>query len=128
MEQVNFTGKFHINTKSNGVPDYLHNFKDNAKPFNKAMDELMGVIDEAKTSNPKVKSHDGLDNYNNVNPELQQDYDTINEILSLTNDDYQETIIPEKALSLDEILEKISNKGIKSLTEKEKQTLHKYSK
>ena len=69
-----------------------------------------------------------LDNYNNVNPELQQDYDTINEILSLTNDDYQETIIPEKALSLDEILEKITNKGIESLTKKEKQTLHQYSK
>ena len=69
-----------------------------------------------------------LDNYNNVNPELQQDYDTINEILSLTNDDYQETIIPEKELSLDEILEKITNKGIESLTKKEKQTLHQYSK
>jgi hypothetical protein len=69
-----------------------------------------------------------LDNYNNVNPELQQDYDTINEILSLTKDDYEETIIPEKALSLDEILEKISNKGIESLTKKEKQTLHQYSK
>jgi hypothetical protein len=69
-----------------------------------------------------------LDNYNNVNPELQQDYDTINEVLSLTNDDYQATIIPEKVLSLDEILEKISNKGIESLTKKEKQTLHQYSK
>lgn len=69
-----------------------------------------------------------MDNYNNVSPKLQQDYDTINEMLNLTNDDYEETVIPEKSLSLDEILEKISNKGIKSLTEKEKSTLNKYSK
>lgn len=69
-----------------------------------------------------------LDNYNNVNPELEQDYNTINEILNLTNNDYEPTVIPEKELSLDEILEKISNQGIKSLTKKEKQTLNQYSK
>jgi hypothetical protein len=69
-----------------------------------------------------------LDNYNNINPELQKDYETINEIISLTKDDYKPTTTPEKELSLDEILEKISSKGIKSLTEKEKQTLHQYSK
>ena len=69
-----------------------------------------------------------LDNYNNANPELQQDYDIINEILNLNNDDYEPIIIPEKELSLDEILEKISSKGIESLTKKEKLTLNQYSK
>lgn len=46
---------------------------------------------------------------------------------SLTDDDYN-TIKKEKEYTLDELLEKISTKGVKSLSKKEKEQLDKFSK